>query len=31
MGDTEVSWMTKGWDGERRWQNIRDLLGGLEG
>lgn len=29
MGDIKVIWMTKQWDGERRGQNIRDMLGGL--
>lgn len=29
MGNIEVSRMTKEWDGERRWQNVRDVLGGL--
>lgn len=29
MGNIEVSQMTKEWDGERRWQNIRDVLRGL--
>lgn len=25
-----VTWMTKEWDGERRWQDIRDAFGELE-